>query len=219
MSSRSTLIIALVWSSPFAMSASTRSLNNVIASAKAVFSTIIAEAQLASLPTALNSKRFPVKAKGLVLFLSVLSISSSGISGMSNFIPFLSATLNSVSLSESTICFKRPESCCPKNAEIIAGGASCPPKRCALVALMIDAFRSASWRYTAIKVSTMNTTKRKLSSGVFPGACKRTPVSVQRLQLLCFPLPLIPSKGFSCSNALKPCLRATFFINDIKSML
>ncbi len=43
-------------------------------SATAVFSAIIALAQLASEPTARNSKRLPVKAKGEVRLRSVLSI-------------------------------------------------------------------------------------------------------------------------------------------------
>ena len=45
-------------------------------------STVTAEAQLADEPTALNSNLFPVNANGDVLFLSVLSIRSSGTWGM-----------------------------------------------------------------------------------------------------------------------------------------
>ena len=102
---------------------------------------------------------------------------------------------------------------------MMAGGASFAPKRCALVALMILAFNKPLCLYTAISVSTINTTKRRFSSGVLPGPCKRIPVSVLNDQLLCFPLPLMPANGFSCNNARKPCLRATRFISDMSNML
>ena len=65
----------------------------------------------------------------------------------------------------------------------------------------------------------MNVTKRRFCSGVFPGACSKMPVSVLNDQLLCLPEPLMPSKGFSCNRARKPCLRATFFSNDMNNML
>ena len=72
---------------------------------------------------------------------------------------------------------------------------------------------------TAIKLSTRKVTKRRLSSGVLPGPCNSTPVSVERLQLLCLPLPFTPPKGFSCNRQRKPCLRATLRISIINSML
>ena len=50
----------------------------------------------------------------------------------------------------------------------------------------------------------MKVMKRRLSSGVLPGAWRRWPVSVVRLQLLCLPLPLMPAKGFSWSRQRKP---------------
>ena len=98
-----------------------------------------------------------------------------------------------------------PETYCPKNELMMAGGASLPPKRWALVALMMLAFSSPLCRQTAISVSTMNVTKRKVSlmdasgwaASVLAGAWSSTPVSVDRLQLLCLPEPLMPSKGFS----------------------
>ena len=46
-----------------------------------------------------------------------------------------------------------------------------------------------------------------------------TPVSVDRDQLLCFPLPLTPAKGFSCSRHIRLCFRATFFMISIISWL
>ena len=77
------------FSSPFATSSSTSSLNSSSCSATAVFKATMADAQLASEPTALNSKRLPVNAKGEVLFLSVLSSSISGICGMSSLTSLL----------------------------------------------------------------------------------------------------------------------------------
>ena len=71
----------------------------------------------------------------------------------------------------------------------------------------------------AIRVFTMNVMKRRFSSGVFPGAISRVPVSVPSDQLLCLPEPLTPLKGFSCSSTRNPCVRATFRINDMMSML
>ena len=67
---------------PSATLLSTASLNLVSWLATMVFRTVIAEEQLAEDPTALNSNLFPVNANGEVLFLSVLSIRSSGIWGM-----------------------------------------------------------------------------------------------------------------------------------------
>ena len=196
-SSRRISMMACVGSSPCEISASTRVLKSTSASATAVFSTISADEQLASDPTALNSKRLPVKAKGDVRLRSVLSISSCGIRAMSSSIPFLPSIENSSSLSAFSICSSRLLNCLPRNDEMIAGGASLPPNRWALVALIIDAFKSPLCRYTPISVSTIKTTNRKFSSCVLPGACNSTPVSVERLQLLCFPLPLTPAKGFS----------------------
>ena len=40
-----------------------------------------------------------------------------------------------------------------------------------------------------------------------------------RDRLLCFPEPLTPLKGFSCSNRRKPWLRATLRMSDMRSML
>ena len=210
--------MAEILSSPFAMSASTRRLKSVRASATAVFNTICALAQLADEPTARNSKRLPVKAKGEVLLRSVLSRMMSGICGISICTPSL-PLIKSASLSAFSICSITSDTVLPRKLDMIAGGASFAPRRWPLPASMIDAFRSPLWRYTPISVSTTNTTKRRLSSGVFPGPCKRMPVSVDSDQLLCLPEPFTPLNGFSCSNTSKPCLCATFFMSDINSML
>ena len=197
-------MMADVLSSPLAINSSTRFLKSVKASATAVFNTIIADAQLASEPTARNSKRLPVKANGDVRLRSVLSIINSGISGISNFIPCLPATVKRSFLSAFSMCSRRSVNCLPRNEEMIAGGASLAPRRCALVALMIEALSKPLCLYTPIKVSVMKTTKRRLSSGVLPGPWSRMPVSVARLQLLCLPEPLMPANGFSWRSTRKP---------------
>ena len=132
-------MIAEVCSSPFATSASTRAAKFVSASATAVLRTIIADAQLASEPTARNSKRLPVKANGDVRLRSVLSISSSGISGISRRMPFLPLKVKRSSLSAFSIWLMRSVSCLPRKEEMIAGGASLAPSRWSLVALITDA--------------------------------------------------------------------------------
>ena len=164
MSSRNTLTMACLRSVPCCTSASTRCLKLLRASATAEFSTMSADEQLASEPRARNSKRFPVKAKGEVRLRSVLSISNCGIWSMSSSTPFLPATAKRSSSLELSICANNSLSCVPRNEEMMAGGASCPPRRCAFVALIIDAFSSPLWRYTPISVSTMKTTKRRFSS-------------------------------------------------------
>ncbi len=128
-SSRIISSMADVFSSPLAISPSTRFLKFVKASATAVLSTIMAEAQLASDPTARNSKRLPVKAKGDVRLRSVLSLKISGISGMSRVTPSLPLSLKRSFLSEFSIWFNRSLNCLPTKAEMMAGGASFAPKR------------------------------------------------------------------------------------------
>ena len=212
-------MMAEIFGSPFSMSASTSCLNRASCSATAALSAIMALAQFASEPTARNSKRLPVKANGEVRLRSVLSISSSGICGMSSFIPCLPASETRSSLPLSSIWSSTCVSCLPRKEEMMAGGASLAPRRWALVALMIEAFSKPLWWYTAIRVLTMKVMKRRLSSAVLPGAISRTPVSVPSDQLLCFPEPLTPLKGFSCSNRRKPWLRATLRMSDMMSML
>ena len=211
--------MAEIFGSPFSISSSTSFLNSVSCSATAVFRAIMALAQLASEPTARNSKRLPVKANGEVRLRSVLSISSSGICGMSSFIPCLPPKAISSSVELSSMWSSTLLNWLPKKEEMMAGGASLAPRRCALVALMIEAFSNPLWRYTAIRVLTMNVMKRRFSSGVFPGAISSVPVSVPSDQLLCLPEPLTPLNGFSCSSTRNPCVRATFRINDMMSML
>ena len=218
MSWRIIVRIAFSLLTPVAMSPSTLRLKSVSASATAVFSVSIALAQFASLPTARNSKRFPVKAKGDVRLRSVLSISSSGMAGISSLNDFFPLILKASSSAFST-CSRRSVTVRPRNDDMMAGGASLAPSRWAFEALIILAFSSPLWSSTAFRVSTVKTTKRKLSSGVFPGACSSTPVLVARLQLLCFPLPFTPLKGFSCNRQRNPCFLATRFMMLMSNML
>ena len=174
----------------------------------------MAEAQLADEPTARNSKRFPVKAKGEVRFRSVLSISSSGIRAMSSFIPCFPARIKLFSK-----CSNTAESCEPKKQEMMAGGASLAPRRWALVADEMLAFSKALCVWTAFSTLTTNVTNRRFSSAVLPGAISKVPVSVPNDQLLCLPEPLTPLNGFSCKRTRKPCLRAIFLISAMTSRL
>ncbi len=66
-------------------------------------------------------------------------------------------------------------------------------------------------------VFTKNVKNCRLDFGFFPGANKFTPVLVLNDQLLCLPEPFNPANGFSCSNTLKLCLRATFSIKSINN--
>ena len=145
-SSRRMVRMAVVCSVPAAIRASTRFLKLVNASATAVLSTSMAAAQLAEEPTALNSKRLPVKANGLVRLRSVLSMLISGISGISSFRvwrPLMAPKSVGVAFS---IFSRISEICLPKKDEMMAGGASLAPKRCWLVAVMIEAFNKPLWR-------------------------------------------------------------------------
>ena len=145
MSLRSTSRMAANVSLPSAIFASTSVLNVFNCSATAAFRASMAEAQLASEPTARNSKRLPVKAKGEVRLRSVLSISSSGIRAMSSFMPCLPASIRS-SGSLFSRCSRTFDNCVPRKLEMIAGGASLAPKRWALVALEMLAFSNPLWR-------------------------------------------------------------------------
>ena len=119
----------------------------VSCSATAALRVIIAEAQLVSEPTARNSKRLPVKAKGEVRLRSVLSISNSGIEGIPCILkPVFESKMIASSLWLSAILSRAADTCLPRNTEMIAGGASLAPRRWALVAVETDAFNAPLWR-------------------------------------------------------------------------
>ena len=205
--------------SPLATRVSTAALNSFNWSATAALRAIMADAQLAEEPTALNSKRLPVKANGDVRLRSVLSIRRSGICGAPDFLSSLPARFTNSFLSLVSNLSRIWLNWFPTNIEMIAGGASFAPRRCPFVAEEIDAFISPLCLYTAAITFTKNVINCKLASGVLPGENNCTPVSVPRLQLLCFPEPFTPLKGFSCSRTRKLCLRATSSINSINSRL
>ena len=101
------------------------------------------------------------------------------------------------------------------NIEIIAGGASFAPKRCALVADEIEALIRPLYLYTVLITLLIKVMNCKFSFAVLPGLKSSTPVSVLKLQLLCLPLPLMPANGFS----RKWWRRATCAITFIKRRL
>ena len=198
MYSRNTLKIASSFLSPFlSIKTSASALKSISCFATIVLSTVIGLAQLAVEPTARNSNLLPVKANGEVRFLSVLSKSISGI---------LPTTLSfkSVFSFGDNFPFVTPSnspntfvSCAPINTDIIAGGASLAPNLWSLLAEAIEARNSSSLSHTALIVLMKNVKNCKLLIGVLPGAKRFMPVSVLKLQLLCFPEPLTPAKGFS----------------------
>ncbi len=200
---------------PEATSLSTISLNMRSCSATAALRVVIAPAQFAEDPTARNSKRLPVKAKGEVRLRSVLSTKISGISTRPRLLPFFPAISMGVSEGTSSSLWSTSVIVRPRKAETIAGGASLAPRRWALVAVAMDAFRRALCFWTAARTLTKNVMNCRFPFESLPGAISRTPVSVPRDQLLCFPEPLTPSKGFSCRSTTKPCLRASLFIRFI----
>ena len=141
---------------PEASSTSNLALNSRSCSATAALRVVIAPAQLAEEPTARNSKRLPVKAKGDVLLRSVLSTNISGISTSPRLWPFFPAISIGVSEGTSRSFLKTPVMVRPRNAETMAGGASFPPRRCALVAEAIEAFSKPLCLWTAARTFTKN---------------------------------------------------------------
>jgi len=115
-------------------------LKRVSCSATAVLSVSIASAQLSDDPTARNSKRLPVKAKGEVRLRSVLSSISVGMCEMPLILNmFFAEKVMAASLRLASSFSSTAEICAPRKVEMIAGGASLAPSRWALVALMIEA--------------------------------------------------------------------------------
>ena len=109
-----------------------------------VFKVVIETAQFADEPTALNSNLFPVKAKGDVLFLSVLSNKTSGnFPTTFNFKSVFSSGDNFPLVTPSNSA-KTLVNCSPINTEIIAGGASFAPNRWSLLADAIEALTNSS---------------------------------------------------------------------------
>ena len=133
-------------SSPAARRESTADLNSMSCCATQALRAIIADAQLADEPTARNSNRLPVNANGDVRFRSVLSSMISGICDTLSRSPSLVERSDSSSLDEDSIRCRISASCDPVKIDMIAGGASLAPRRWALVAEAMDAFRRPLWR-------------------------------------------------------------------------
>ena len=174
-----------------------------------VFKTTFAGAIESLEPTIRNSNLLPVKANGEVLFLSAVSRINSGIA----FTP-VSNTSRSILWSAVPVViswFITSVSCSPKNTEIIAGGASFAPKRWSFPTSAADSRKSSACSSTALRIQLKIKRNWILSWGVLPGSSKFTPVSVVRDQLLCFPEPFTPAKGFSWSRHFIPCCEATRF--------
>ena len=197
---------------PLAISFSTSSLKAMSCSATAAFRVVMAPAQLAQEPTARNSKRLPVKAKGEVRLRSVLSTKTSGISTRPTLLLFLPAISMGVSDGTSRSLCSTSVIVRPRKADTIAGGASLAPRRWALVAEAMEAFSRALCFCTAASTFTKKVMNCRLPLASLPGASSCVPLSVPRDQLLCLPEPFTPSKGFSCRSTTKPCLRAMRFI-------
>ena len=133
---------------PFATRLLTSEWNLSSWSATAALRAIIAEAQLAEDPTARNSKRLPVNAKGDVRLRSVLSIRISGICDSPREYPaFPASDERSASLLFSSMS-STAASWLPVKMEIIAGGASLAPS------LWSFPTSDALWRKRSAWVST-----------------------------------------------------------------
>ena len=216
---RMTSIIASSCFSPLAIWASTSALNFTNWSPTIVLSTIMEGPQFAADPTARNSNLFPVKAKGEVLFRSVLSSKISGICPIPNSITPLFPLPDLSFFPGFSISSSILNNWLPIKMEIIAGGASFAPKRWSFPAEAIAARnKSACWQ-TAWIVFTKKTKNWRFSWGLIPGESKFLPLSVLRDQLLCLPEPFTRAKGFSWNNTFKSWRPAIFSITSISNWL
>ena len=163
-------------------------------SAITAFNTMLHPAILELDPGILNSNLFPVNANGEVRLRSVESLGNFGRTVAPIFIN--SFSFPSYGLS-SSIAFNTAVNSSPKKIEMIAGGASLAPSLWSFPAVA-TLNRNKSWcSSTALIIAARNTKNCAFSCGVSPGSNKFNPVSVDNDQLLCLPLPLIPSNGFS----------------------
>ena len=112
-----------------------------------------------------------------------------------------------------------PSNSSPTKIETIAGGASFAPSLWSLPADATDILKRSWYSSTALITAERKSRNCAFSYGVSPGDRRLMPLSVAIDQLLCFPLPLTPANGFSCSRQTRPCLSATFCINSIVSWL
>ena len=168
-------------------------------------------------PSIRNSNLLPVKAKGEVLFLSVSSAKTLGraLTPIVRLFLFFDFVAYPVPIN----CSTTPCSWLPIKQEIMAGGASSAPSLWSFPTLAADIRSSSLCESTAAK--TQASTKRNctFSCGLSPGFIRLMPSSVVRDQLLCFPEPFTPEKGFSWRRHSRPCREATFFRLSITSWL
>ena len=103
----------------------------------------------------------------------------------------------------------------PKNTDMIAGGASCAPSLWSFPTQAADSRSKSACLSTALSIHASTSKNCIFSCGVSPGFNIFIPSSLVSDQLLCFPEPFTPAKGFSLSKQVSPCLPATFFIVSI----
>ena len=191
------------WNSAFGRASSFVEISSK-ASATIVLRMMFGLAQDCDEPAARNSNLLPVKAKGLVLFLSVTSHGSGGRVStpiLMNF-PFLELLG-----SPASIWSMMSESCSPRNMEIIAGGASFAPRRWSFPAPAVAERRRSACSSTALITAQRVVMNMAFSCGFVPGLRRlRSPTEID--QLLCLPEPLTPANGFSCRRHSKPCFSA-----------
>ena len=168
-------------------------------------------------PTIRNSNLFPVKAKGEVLFLSVASFTRSG--RVDTPVSSLPPSKQWAASPVSTSCFTTSSSCSPRKMEIMAGGASLAPSLWSLPTSEALWRSRSAWMSTAFMIQASTNRNWIFSLGVSPGSRRLTPLSVARDQLLCFPEPFTPAKGFSWRRQVRPWRPATFFMVSITSWL
>ena len=170
----------------------------------------------ASDPSIRNSNLLPVNANGEVRFLSVLSFTKCGrtLAPMFIWTARLPAKYSSFS-----IAFNTSVSSSPRKTDTTAGGASLAPRRWSFPALATEIRSTSAYSSTALITAVRKIRNCVFSPGVLPGSRIFMPSSVTIDQLLCFPLPLMPSNGFSWRRQTRPCLSATFFMISIVSWL
>ena len=160
-----------------------------------VLSTVFTPAIDIDEATILNSNLLPVNAKGEVLFLSVASKKRFGrlCTPISSFLPCLLEVASPVSI----ICSTRSSSWSPRKMDIMAGGASSAPSLCSFPGFEAESLKSTAFSSTALIMAASTSINCTFSCGVLPGSNMFFPVSVTIDQLLCFPEPFTPAKGFS----------------------
>src|SRR5699024_10941211 len=154
------------------------------------FSIVMGMAEFAVDPTARNSNLLPVKAKGEVRFLSVLSLRSSGILGMPSH--SIASSFTFLANREDSTSFNMAFSWVPRDIDMIAGGASLAARRWSFPASAIDARRRSVLVGTALMVQIKKLRSMRLFLGVLRGDRRLMPLSVIKDHLLCVHEPFIP---------------------------